>query len=191
MISVAILDDHPALRAGLEAVLRGEPGLTVVGAVASLEEFVPLLERGRPDVVLLDYHLPGDDGLLVCRQLKRCSPAPRVLVYSAYAGGALAIPARLAGADGIIGKGLPAHELYDAIRLVARGERVGPPTPPGLHFEAVARLDPDDLPIFEMALASASESEISRALGLDQDLVQQRLDSVIRRLRVEVPELNL
>lgn len=191
MIGVAILDDHPALRAGLEAVIRGEPGLAVVGSASTLEELWPMLHGSRPDVLLLDYHLPGEDGLLVCRRIKEGLIAPRVLVYSAYAGGSLAVPAALAGADGVVSKGLPARELYDAIRRVARGERVGPPLPPELVDEAASRLDEEDLPLFGMALQQTTEADMSEVVGSDPAQVRRRLDRMIRRLRVEVPEIDL
>jgi len=191
VIGIAILDDHPALRAGLEAVMRTVPGLGVVGSAASLDEYWPILERERPDVVLLDYHLPDDDGLVVCRETKSRPEPRRVLLYSAYAGGSLAVPAALAGADGVIGKGTPAAELYDAIRRVARGERVGPPLPHELVDDAAARLEPDDLPIFGMALQGTTTEDIAEVVGLDRSALHRRLDRIIRRLRVEVPEVEL
>lgn len=126
MIRIAIVDDHPAVLAGLEAVLRGEPGLVPVGSARQLTEVEPLLYRTKPDIILLDYHLPGADGLVACRHIKLQLLAPRVLLYTAYASSDLALPARLAGADGVLGKGVPARELYDAVRRVSRGERIGP-----------------------------------------------------------------
>src|SRR5262245_12363130 len=98
MIRILLVDDHPAMRAGLTGVLAAEPGTVPLDSIASGDELEPALRRCRPDVVLLDYHLPGSDGLVLCRQVKRTVPAPAVLIYSAYADAELAIPAVLAGA---------------------------------------------------------------------------------------------
>jgi len=77
--------------------------------------------------VLLDYQLKGDDGLAICHRLKRGLLPPRVVVYSAYADGALAIPAAVAGADGVVSKDTPVTELFEAIRRIVNGETVWPP----------------------------------------------------------------
>jgi DNA-binding NarL/FixJ family response regulator len=191
MIRIVIVDDHPALRTGLDTVLAGEPGLVPVGAASSPRELWPLLNARRPDVVLLDYHLPGgDDGLQVCRRIKGRLLAPKVLLYSAYAGSSLSIPATVAGADGIIGKGIPARELYEAIRRVARGERVLPPIPPELMREAAERLDPEDMPILGMLLHETTTADIAALVHLDNAAVERRIDQIIARLRVEVPEIE-
>jgi DNA-binding NarL/FixJ family response regulator len=187
MIRILLVDDHPALRAGLSAVLRAEPGLVPLGTAASEEELWPALHRTKPDVVVLDYHLPPADGLQLCRRIKRSIPAPGVLLYSAYADAQLVIPARLAGADGIVNKGAPANELYDAIRTVARGDRIMPPLSRELLDSAGERLDSEDLPILGMALDGTPEKEIARTLGIAADELTQRLDRMIARLKVEVP----
>ena len=114
-IRILVVDDHPAMRAGLMAVLRAEAGLVALDAATSDSDLWPTLNRTKPDVVVLDYHLPGDDGLVLCRRIKRQVPAPAVLLYSAYADAALTIPARLAGVDGLVGKSAPANELYDEL----------------------------------------------------------------------------
>ncbi|MEJ7717391.1 MAG: response regulator [Thermoleophilaceae bacterium] len=74
MIRVLLVDDHPALRAGLGTVLRLEPGLIPVGAAADAEAALEEARRRDPNVVLVDYHLPGDDGLMLCRRLKELDP---------------------------------------------------------------------------------------------------------------------
>ena len=187
MIRILLVDDHPALRAGLTAVLRSEPGLVPLGTAASEEELWPALHRTKPDVVVLDYHLPPADGLQLCRRIKRSIPAPAVLLYSAYADASLVIPSMLAGADGVVNKGAPANELYDAIRTVARGERVMPPLSRELLDDANGRLDSDDLPILGMALDGTPETEIARTLGMSNEDLTRRLDRMISRLKVEVP----
>jgi DNA-binding NarL/FixJ family response regulator len=110
-----------------------------------------------------------------------------VLLYSAYADASLVIPSMLAGADGVVNKGAPANELYDAIRTVARGERVVPPLSRELLDDANTRLHPDDLPILGMALDGTPEGEIARTLGLDSDEMTRRMDRMISTLKVEVP----
>lgn len=187
MIRILLVDDHPALRAGLTAVLRAEPGLVPLGTAASEEELWPALHRTKPDVVVLDYHVPPADGLQLCRRIKRSMPPPRVLLYSAYADASLVIPSMLAGADGVVNKGAPAAELYDAIRTVARGDRVIPPLSRELLDDANNRLDSDDLPILGMALDGTPENEIARTLGLSADEMTHRMDRMISTLKVEIP----
>ena len=187
MIRMLLVDDHPALRTGLTAVLRSEPGLVPLGTAASEEELWPALTRTRPDVVLLDYHLPPADGLVLCRRIKRTMPPPKVLLYSAYADASLVIPAVLAGADGVVNKGAPAGELYDAIRTVARGERVMPPITRELLDAAQSRLDDEDIPLLMMALDDTSDAEIAKTIGVPQEEMAHRLDRMISRLKVEVP----
>lgn len=190
MIRIVVVDDHPALRAGLDTVLSGEPGLIPVGSAGSAGELWPILTTCKPDVVLLDYHLPGDDGLQVCRRIKARLLAPKVLLYSAYAGSELSIPATLAGADGVIGKGIPARELYHAIRRVVTGDRVLPPIPPELMREATERVEPEDLPLLGMLLHQTAAPDIAPVLNLDTAAVERRIDQIIARLRVEVPEID-
>ena len=187
MISILIVDDHPALQAGLMTVLRSEPGLVPIAAAQGELDLWPALRRSRPDVVLLDYHLPPSDGLALCRQIKRTIPPPAVLLFSAYADAKLAVPARLAGADGLVSKAAPAPELYDAIRTVAGGGEVMPPLERQLLDDAASQLDPDDLPILGMALEGTAPGEIAETLRLTPDELAHRIDRMITRLRVEVP----
>ncbi|HVL31280.1 MAG TPA: response regulator transcription factor [Solirubrobacteraceae bacterium] len=187
MIRILIVDDHPALRAGLTAVLRSEPGLVPLDAASSVSDLWPALKRTKPDVVVLDYHLPGDDGIVVCRRIKRELPAPAVLLYSAYADASLTIPALLAGVDGLVSKSAPANELYDAIRRVARGERVLPPISRQLLDAAGSELEPDELPILGMTLEETPLRDMAAALGVEPVEVAHRIDRMIKRLKVEIP----
>ena len=187
MIRVLLVDDHIALRAGLMAVLHAEPGIVPLDAASSEDDLWPALQRTRPDVVLLDYHLPGRDGLSLCRQVKPTMPPPRVLLYSAYADASLAIPSVLAGADGLVHKGAPATELYEALRLVCKGRRVLPPLSRELLADASQRLDDEDLPVLGMVLDETPRGEIAAALRIEPPALDARIERMIARLRVEVP----
>ena len=187
MIRLLIVDDHPAMRAGLTAVLRAEPGMVPLASASSAEDLEPAVHRTRPDVVLLDYHLPGADGLRLCRRLKRQAPAPAVLLYSAYADASLVIPAVLAGADGLLNKSAPAPVLFDALRSVARGERVVPPISRALLAAASERLDAEQLPILAMMVDGTPADEVAETLRLAPGELSRALDEMLDRLRMEVP----
>jgi two-component system response regulator DevR len=187
MIRLLIVDDHPAMRAGLTAVLRAEPGMVPLASASSAEDLEPAVQRTRPDVVLLDYHLPGSDGLRLCRRLKRMVPAPGVLLYSAYADTSLVVPAILAGADGLLNKSAPAPELFDALRSVARGERVLPPVPRELMAAASSALPDEQLPVLAMMLDGTPAGEVAETLRVSPEEISHTVDAMIDRLRVELP----
>lgn len=120
MIRVLVVDDHPVLRAGLEAVLRAEPGFRCVGGAEDGETMWRLLRRTRPDVVVLDHRLGDEDGIELCRLLRAEPGPPSVLLYTADPGEALARAARAAGASGLVDKQVEVDTLFDAIRLAGR-----------------------------------------------------------------------
>jgi two-component system response regulator DevR len=103
MIHVALLDDHPAVRAGVTAILEPQGDVQLVGSAGDEQELWPLLDHTDPDVAILDLHHPGRNGLTLCPELKRRSHPPGVLLYSATTPAALVVAAAVAGTDAIIG----------------------------------------------------------------------------------------
>lgn len=188
MIRVAVVDDHPALRAGLQTVLDSEPHIVFVGDSDGAEEHVwPMLNLVRPDVLLLDYHLPRGDGLQLCYRIKQDVPAPRVIVFTAYASPALALPATLARADGILPKGAGARDLFSAIRLVSAGERLLPPISAKVFEEASEDLLGDDRALVGMLLDGASEADVAQTLNVPPREVRHSVQRIISALRLDVP----
>src|SRR4051812_26421279 len=104
MIRVLVVDDHPVLRAGLEAVLRAEPGFVCVGVAADGAAMTQALDRTAPDVVVLDRHLGDADGLVLCAELRAAERAPQVVIYTADWDPDLDARARAAGATGAVAK---------------------------------------------------------------------------------------
>lgn len=184
MTRVVVVDDHPAVRAGLVAVLRSEPGLVPVDAVATPDQALTAAEQRHADVALVDYHLQESDGLVLCRRLKSLRQPPGVLVYSAFAEKGLAIPAIIAGADALVDKAAPTDELFEAIRTVARGATTMPALTPELMAATAARLDTADLPILGMLIDGTPPPEIARVLRFEAAELEGRLTEMLERLKL-------
>ena len=183
MIRVAVIDDHYAVRLGLDAALRVHPDMVPVGAVASAGELASLLYRTAPDVLIVDYRLPGEDGLDICLRLKSQVPAPALLMHSAFADDWLTVPAILAGADGIVHKGASGIELADAVRTVAAGGTALPPVTPELLAATAEALPPDDHPILGMLVHGVPRCEVARVMRLDPPALRARLARMLGALR--------
>jgi DNA-binding NarL/FixJ family response regulator len=192
MIRVAVIDDHPALRAGLRTVLDLEPGIVFAGESDGTNESLwPMLDLVRPDLLLLDYHLPRGDGLQACYRVKQTVPTPKVILFTAYANPALAVPAVLARADGLLPKGAGARELFSAIRTVHSGETLLPPITPATLEEASSQLFGNDRALVGMALDGASERDIAQTLRLDRRDVRHAIQRILSGLRLDVPASGL
>jgi DNA-binding NarL/FixJ family response regulator len=120
VIRVLIVDDHPVLRAGLEAILRTEPGLVPVGAAEDGPGLWTLLRRMEPDVVVLDRHLGPEDGLQLCAAVRADPEAPAVVMYTVDPSEALREEALAAGAAAIVDKAASPSVLFDALRVAGR-----------------------------------------------------------------------
>jgi DNA-binding NarL/FixJ family response regulator len=183
MLRIALLDDHPAVLAGLRRLIDAEPDLRVVAVAASAPELARKLNGLRPDVVILDYELARDDGLAHCRRIKSRPNPPAVIIYSGYAGPALTLAARAAQADGVVDKSGPVQTLLSAVRRAAGGEVVLGPVPRTAFEAAVARLEDEDLPVFAMLLDREPLYEIAATLRVDAAEIDRRAQRVVGRLR--------
>jgi two-component system response regulator DevR len=182
VIRIAVVDDHAAVRMGLEAAIGAWPGFVCVGTASDGDRLEPLLYRTRPDVVILDYRLPRTDGLWLCRRIKSQVPTPRVLLYSAYADPALVVPAMIAGADGIVDKSAPARELREAVHAVATGASHLPAPIPELLQAAGEALPTQDRPILRLLVAFTPRREIAARLDLSRAALEERIGCMLDRL---------
>lgn len=121
-IRVLLADDHRMVREALRAVI--EPHCEVVGEAADGEQALELAARTHPDVIVLDVAMPGIGGLAAAHQLRRKSPASKVLVLSQYDDDEYVVEALVeANAAGYVLKGDAAAELLAAVRAVHAGKR--------------------------------------------------------------------
>jgi DNA-binding NarL/FixJ family response regulator len=180
---VAIIDPQPAVRAGLTMLLRGEPGMVPVGAAAGTADAGDLLRRERPDVLLLEHHLRDGDGITLCRRIRADGELPRVILYTTLPDDEVEVLARVAGADGIVDKVAPPVDLFEAIRLVARGDTALPPLTRAQLDAAAHRVEPDDLALLAMLIDRTSPADVAATLHIDRGRVAKRTERVLGRLR--------
>jgi DNA-binding NarL/FixJ family response regulator len=180
---IAVIDPQPAVRAGLSMLLRTEPGLVPVGAAAGAHDGAELADRLRPDVVLLEPRLLDGDGLGLCRRLRASSDAPRVILYAAETDPSLRLLARVAGADGLVDKAAEPQELFEAIRIVARGGSALPPVEVAELDAAAHRIDPEDLALLAMLVDRTPTADVADTLHLDRRRMGRRVERLIGRLR--------
>jgi DNA-binding NarL/FixJ family response regulator len=121
-IRILLVDDHPVLRSGLEALLDLEEGLQVVGQASTGEEGVEKARLLRPDVVVMDLSMPGHGGLEAVRRIGALELNIRVLVLTMHGEEEHLLPVLEAGGSGYVNKRSADEELIEAIRTVASGD---------------------------------------------------------------------
>jgi len=179
IIRVVVVDDHPAMRAGMAAVLAHAPDMEPTAEAASGAELWPIIQRTAPDVVLTDWHLPGDDGLVLCSRLKRRHPSIRVVVFSAYADEWLIVPALLAQADALLAKRASAATVYETVRSVVRGEGPGLEVSGELRERALSALEPEDIGIAGLLLLRTPPREIGQRFGMTAGELGERIERIL------------
>ena len=162
MTRIAIVDPQPAVRAGLAVLLRSEPGLVPVGSAGTAEEALELVARTAPDVVLLEPYLGVGDGLQLCRRMHRRRRPARRRLHRGRATRPSRSRCASPCADGIVDKQAAPEELFEALRVVARGGTALPPLTPGQLDAAAARVESDDLALLAMLVDRTPAADVRR-----------------------------
>jgi len=122
MPRILIADDHAIVRTGLRTLLRAEPTMELVGEATGGYEAVELVEKTRPDILLLDLSMPDLDGISVTKETKRRVPDVRVMILTIHEDQAMLREAIRAGASGYVLKQAAESELISAINVLMRGD---------------------------------------------------------------------
>jgi DNA-binding NarL/FixJ family response regulator len=193
--SVVIVDDHELLRAGVRAELEG---LVEVRAEAgSVEQAVAVVLREKPDVVLLDVHMPGGGGVEVIRQVGRERPAQRFLALSVSDAAEDVIAVIRAGARGYVTKSISGEDLADAISRVREGDAVFSPRLAGFVLDAFqgeipeAEVDPEldqltlrEREVLRLIARGYLYKEIALRLDISPKTVEAHVSAVLRKLQL-------
>jgi DNA-binding NarL/FixJ family response regulator len=197
MTRVAIVDDHGLFRAGVRAELEGH--VELVGEAASVEEAVALVAAQRPDVVLLDVHMPEGGGVAVIRGSAAEAPDTLFLALSASDAAEDVIATIRAGARGYVTKNIATDELLDAIARVQAGDAVFSPRLAGFvldafagHSSAAVRdADPEvdqltarEREVLRHIARGYMYKEVALRLGISAKTVEAHVSAVLRKLQL-------
>ena len=191
VIRVVVVDDHALHRDGTRQILDAYPDLEVVGDANSGEVALAVINKLRPDVVLMDIRLPGMNGIEVTRRLTRDLPGVRVLMVSAYDEDEYVRGALEAGAAGYLSKTAPGKELVQAVRAVAGGTSV---LQSGLTARLLissrqpehgaAELSDRELAVLTLLAAGLHNREIAGELTISTRTVDRHCDNIYAKLGV-------
>ncbi len=195
-ITVLIVDDHPVVRLGLQALLGIQADFDVVGQAANAAEALTLVEQLRPQVVLMDLCLPGCNGVDACRKIKEKWPQTHVIMLTSYANDALVIEAINAGADGYVLKRVKDSELIEGVRSVVAGGTILDPTVATaltaqvrqaeheMIDHAFQSLSAREIEVLALIADGKTNAEIAQALYLSEKTIGNHVSTILSKLGV-------
>jgi NarL family two-component system response regulator LiaR len=194
-IRIVVVEDHQLVREGIRDLLQQERDMEVVGEAADGEEAITLVNRLKPDVVLLDIAMPKLNGIEATKRIKAGQPRVSVLVLTAYDNEEFILAILQAGASGYLLKNIRGEELLKSVRSVFRGESVlhpsvlktvlgrlragGEEEVSGKH-----RLTPRELEVVELGARGLVNKEIAYKLSLSDRTVQSHWRNIFTKLAV-------
>ena len=201
-VRVVLVEDHALFRAGVRAELtelcrdHAVPRIEIVGEAATAEDAVDVIRASRPDVVLLDVHLPGGGGHTVITALRDDAAPPRFLALSVSDAAEDVIAVVRAGARGYVTKTIDAAELLDSIERVHAGDAVFSPRLAGFVLDAFsgdmpAPADPEldqltarEDEVLRLLARGYTYKEIAGRLNLSVKTIETHVSAVLRKLQL-------
>ncbi|MBA2954024.1 response regulator [Nocardioides sp. MAH-18] len=198
-VSIVIVDDHAMFRRGVRAELEaaGRGVIRILAEAADVDEAVAAITAHRPDVVLLDVHLPGGGGAEVMRRAATASPDTRYLALSVSDAAEDVIGTIRGGARGYVTKTITGPELVQAIDRVSDGDAVFSPRLAGFVLDAfsgsieVAAVDEDldrlterEREVMRLIARGYAYKEVAKELFISIKTVETHMSSVLRKLQL-------
>jgi DNA-binding NarL/FixJ family response regulator len=187
-ITVLIVDDHEVVREGLRLSLSRAPHVRVIGEAADGANAIALVERRRPDVVVMDVRMPGMDGLEATKEIMKQVPDAAVLIFTAFSERSLLARGLESGAKGYILKEAPHDTLLRAIERVAKGEGyVDPALMPAFLAgkDQADLLTPREREILQLLADGMSNAEVASKLFISQETVKSHVRHILAKLEAD------
>jgi len=195
-LRVLIADDHPVFRDGLRTLLASVPETEVVGEVSTGDEAIVQAAALQPDVILMDLHMPGLNGIEASRAILRASPHIGILVLTMFEDDDSVFAAMLAGARGYLLKGADQIEIVRALTAVSHGEAIFSPSIAGrlTHYfsmlrnaslpQAFPELTEREREILTLIAQGCNNTGIASRLVLSPKTVRNHVSNIFNKLQV-------
>ena len=183
-VTIVIVDDHPVVRDGLNAMLSVEPDLQVVGEAGTGKDALALLKTVRPSIVLMDLLLPDMGGAEVIKAVSSNYSDINFIVLTTLAGDEEIYRALEAGARGYLFKDMARKELIQAIRAVHRGQRYIPAPVGSAIAENLPRMDLSsrEIEVLQLVAAGLRNKEIAYRISVSEATVNAHVKHVLQKL---------
>lgn len=172
------------VRAGIGAVIAGQPDMTLVGEAGDGIEALALFEQHRPDVTLMDLQMPRMNGMAAMGEMLSRDPAARIVVLTTYRGDVQALRALKIGASGYLLKNTLRKELVAAVRTVHGGKRfIAPEVAQELSLRlADEALSPREVDVITQVAAGGANKQVADRLGVSEETIKTHMKSILVKL---------
>lgn len=186
-IRVMLVDDHPAFRKGMAALIESEPDLQVVAETGDGRDALAVYRQKKPDVVLMDLRLPGMGGVEATLAIRKEFPDARVIVLTTFDTDEDIYRAIQSGAKSYLLKDTPEDELADTIRNVHAGKQILSEKMSTRLAERQQRpeLSQREMEVLCLLIKGRSNKEIGSALFLCEDTVKAHFKTLFAKLKVQ------
>jgi DNA-binding NarL/FixJ family response regulator len=183
-IRVFSVDDHPALRAGIAAIVNNQPDMELIGCASDAREGIQMFRELRPDVTLMDLRLPDVSGIEALIAIRTEFPQARILMLTTSCGDVEIERALRAGAAGYLPKSMPSKELVAAIRNVHQGkksvpEEIAAHLAENLSYEA---LSPRETEVLRHLAGGNRNRDIAQSLFISEETVKVHIKHILEKL---------
>ena len=197
MIRILIAEDHLMVRSGIRALLEKSGELKILGEASNGQEAVEMVEKLKPDVLIMDIMMPRMNGIQAAQYIRKLRVHTNILLLSMYADEGLVYQALQSGVRGYVLKSSVSDELLWAVHAVAGGktylssqisqivvESAVHPRSPGQEHDPISNLSPREKEILQLIAEEHTSSEIATMLFISEKTVEKHRASLMEKLNV-------